>query len=112
VVSEFEMDSKLDQKEMGLPKNRARRKWARHKIQIVNDSGLHARPAAEFVRTANSFRAEIWLVKGKQRFSATSIVEVLTADLSRGDTTIIEAKGADSEQAVAELVKLTQGFTD
>ena len=97
---------------MGLPKHRAEPKWARHKIQVVNESGLHARPAAEFVRTANSFRAEIWLVKGDERFSATSIVEVLTADLSRGDTAIIEAKGSDSEQAVAQLVELIRGFTD
>ena len=96
---------------MGISRRRAQPKWASHKIQIANESGLHARPAAEFVRTANSFRAEIWLVKGEERFSATSIVEVLTADLSRGDTAMIEAEGPDSEQAVAELVKLIHGFT-
>ncbi len=57
----------------------------RQEVRIVNELGLHARPAAEFVRMANVFRSEIWLVKGKQKFSATSIVEVLTADLCCGD---------------------------
>ena len=83
-------------------------KRIREQVQIVNEAGLHARPAAEFVRAANSFRSDIWLVKGEQRFSATSIVEVLTADLCRGDTAIIEADGPDSEQAVARLVELVR----
>lgn len=84
----------------------------RQEVGIVNELGLHARPAAEFVRMANIFRSEIWLVKGKQRFSATSIVEVLTADLCYGDIAIIEADGPDSEQAVARLVEVVRGLSD
>jgi len=87
-------------------------KQIRQEIQIVNEAGLHARPAAEFVRAANSFRSDIWLVKSEKRFSATSIVEVLTADLCRGDTAVIEADGSDSEQAVARLVELVRGLKD
>ena len=97
---------------MGLQTGKAESKRARREVKIVNQSGLHARPAAEFVRAANTFRADVWLIKGKERFSAASIVEVLTADLSRGDTAIIEADGSDSEQAVAQLVKLVRGFRD
>ena len=84
----------------------------REEVKIVNELGLHARPAAEFVRMATTFRSEIWLVKGEQRFSATSIMEVLSADLCCGDVAIIEASGADSEQAVAQLVELVHGFSD
>jgi phosphocarrier protein HPr len=84
----------------------------RQQVKIVNEMGLHARPAAEFVRMANSFRSEIWLVKGEQRFSATSIVEVLTADLCCGDVATVEADGPDSEDAVARLVEVIRGFTD
>jgi phosphotransferase system HPr-like phosphotransfer protein len=56
--------------------------------------------------------ADVWLIKGDQRFSATSIVEVLTADLCRGDKAIIQADGPDAEQAVARLVELVRGFKD
>jgi phosphocarrier protein len=79
-------------------------------ITIVNELGLHARPAAEFVLTAKAFRSQIWLVKGEERFSAASILDVLTANLNCGDTATIEAEGPDAEQAVKRLVELTREF--
>ena len=79
-------------------------------ITIVNELGLHARPAAEFVQAAKAFRSQIWLVKGEERFSAASIIEVLTANLYRGDTATIEAEGPDAEAAVKRLVELTREF--
>jgi phosphocarrier protein HPr len=80
----------------------------RREIKIMNELGLHARPAAEFIRAANAYRSEIWLLKGEERFSATSIIEVLMANLDCGDTATIEAKGPDAEEAVARLVKLVR----
>jgi phosphocarrier protein HPr len=82
----------------------------RREIKIINELGLHARPAAEFISAANAFRSEIWILKGEERFSATSIIEVLTANLDCGDTATIEAKGPDAEEAVARLVKLVREF--
>ncbi|HXY61054.1 MAG TPA: HPr family phosphocarrier protein [Chthoniobacterales bacterium] len=84
----------------------------RQEVRIVNELGLHARPAAEFVRVANIFRSKIWLVKGQQKFSATSIVEVLTADLCHGDIAVLEAMGPDSADAVAQLVELIRKLSD
>ena len=84
----------------------------RREIKIINELGLHARPAAEFIRAANAFRSEIWLLKGEDRFSATSIIEVLTANLDCGDIATIEAKGPDAEEAVARLVKLVREFRE
>jgi protein MpaA len=82
----------------------------RQEITIINELGLHARPAAEFVLAAKAFRSEIWLVKGEERFSAASILEVLCANLNCGDTAIIEAEGPDAEEAVKRLVELTGAF--
>jgi phosphocarrier protein len=82
----------------------------RQEITITNELGLHARPAAEFVIAAKAFRSQIWIVKGEERFSAASILEVLTANLYRGDTAAIEAEGADAEQAVKSLVELVREF--
>jgi len=82
----------------------------RRQITIINEQGLHARPAAEFVRAARAFRSQIWLVKGEERFSADSIIEVLMANLNRGETAIIEAEGPDAEAAVKRLAELTREF--
>jgi phosphotransferase system HPr (HPr) family protein len=84
----------------------------RCEVKIINKLGLHARPAAEFVRAANIFRSKIWIIKGEKRFSARSIIEVLTANLNCGDTAIIEAQGTDSESAIAVLAKLVSRFSD
>jgi phosphocarrier protein len=80
------------------------------RVKIVNELGLHARPAAEFVRAANLFSSEMWIIKGDERFSAKSIIEVLMANLNRGDTAIIEAQGPDSERAIARLARLVSEF--
>src|SRR5262249_13950362 len=82
----------------------------RQEIMIVNELGLHARAAAEFVQAAKEFRSQIWLVKGEERFSVASIIDVLTANLYRGDTATIEAEGPDAEEAVKRLVELTREF--
>ena len=72
----------------------------------MNELGLHARPAAELVRAAQAFRSEIWIVKGKERFSAGSVIEVLMANLDCGDTAVIETEGPDAELAIARIVRL------
>jgi phosphocarrier protein HPr len=82
----------------------------RQEITIINELGLHARPAAEFVLAARAFRSQIWLVKGAERFSAASILDVLTANLNCGETATIEAEGPDAEEAINRLVELTREF--
>jgi phosphocarrier protein HPr len=84
----------------------------KRKVKITNRLGLHARPAAEFVRAAHAFRSDVWLVKGRKRSSAASIIEVLRANLNCGDTAVIEAEGPDAEKAVGKLVKLVCQFAE
>ena len=76
---------------------------ASRSIRIRNKLGLHARPAAEFVRQANAFRSDIWLVTKAGRFSALSLIEVMRANLDHGALAQLEATGPDAEQAVARL---------
>ena len=79
-------------------------------IVVQNELGLHARPAAEFVRIANSFRAEITLIKDGERISAASLIEVLRANLDCGARATLEARGVDAEKAMARLEKLLEEF--
>ncbi len=84
---------------------------ATRQITIVNELGLHARPAAEFVRRANGFRSEIWLLSGKERFSALSLIEVMRANLNQGALATLEAIGPDALEAVECLEKIVaEGF--
>jgi phosphocarrier protein HPr len=81
-------------------------------VKIVNKQGLHARPAAEFVKCATRFKSKITLCRGEERFSATSILEVLTANLDCGASIVLEAVGPDEQEALSELEALLQRFRD
>jgi phosphotransferase system HPr (HPr) family protein len=87
-------------------------KVATRPVTILNELGLHARPAAEFARRARAFRSEVWIVKDGIRFSATSLIEILRANLDQGTTAMLEAKGRDAEAAVERLARLLHEFKD
>jgi phosphocarrier protein HPr len=81
-------------------------------VEILNELGLHARPAAEFVRTVKGFDCEVTIHNGTERFSAESIIEVLTANLDRGARVILEAEGPDAEVALDRLEALLHEFKE
>jgi phosphotransferase system HPr (HPr) family protein len=82
----------------------------RREVEIQNELGLHARPAAEFVRVVREFDCEVTIAKGDDRFSAASIIEVLTANLDRGVRVMIEASGPDAEKALDRIENLLAEF--
>ena len=79
---------------------------ARREVRVSNKLGLHARPAAHFVKQVRTFRSEIWLVTGVGRFSASSLIDVLRANLDYGTDVTLEAHGTDAEEAVERLQTL------
>jgi phosphotransferase system HPr-like phosphotransfer protein len=52
------------------------------------------------------------LIKGEQRFSASSLIDVLRANLDRGATAVLEARGADAAAAIRRLEELLIEFRD
>ena len=75
---------------------------------IGNEYGMHARPAALFVKCANQFEAEILVLKDGIEVSGKSIMGLLTMELYQGSTMRVYADGPDAEtalQALEELVK-------
>jgi phosphocarrier protein len=82
----------------------------RREVEIVNELGLHARPAAEFVRCVQSLGAAVFICKGENRFSAASILEVLSANLDLGTRVILEVEGPEAQQALDRLEELLQEF--
>ncbi|MFC1703163.1 HPr family phosphocarrier protein [Candidatus Omnitrophota bacterium] len=76
------------------------------KLIINNKQGLHARPAATFVQLANKFESKIVLKKDGDAVSGKSIMGILMLAAEKGSEIVIEADGADAQEAVAELEAL------
>lgn len=78
---------------------------------IVNQEGLHARPAARIVRLASSFASDIELAKDGLEVNGKSIMGVMMLAAECGSAITIRADGADAEQAVQALADLVaSGF--
>jgi phosphocarrier protein HPr len=78
---------------------------------IVNQDGLHARPAAKIVRLASNFNSEIELFKDGMAVNGKSIMGVMMLAAEHGSSIIIRANGPDAEQAVQALAELVaSGF--
>jgi phosphocarrier protein HPr len=78
---------------------------------IVNPLGLHARPAAQFVKLANTFASDIELLKDGVPVNGKSIMGVMILAAECGSSVTIRANGADEGAALAALVELVaSGF--
>ena len=77
-------------------------------VTILNKLGLHARPAAMFVRVANKHRADIWVDKDGEQVNGKSIMGLMMLAAGQGTKLILSAEGADAEKAMQELEVLIE----
>ena len=75
-------------------------------LKIVNPLGLHARPAALFVKAATRFEADIIVAKDGNSVSGKSIMGLMTLEVGAGSVLRVTAEGADAEEALDELQHL------
>ncbi|MBV8031744.1 MAG: HPr family phosphocarrier protein [Betaproteobacteria bacterium] len=73
---------------------------------IVNKLGLHARASAKLTQVASGFQSSIWLTRNGRRVNAKSIMGVMMLAAGKGSTVLVEAEGADAEQALAAILQL------
>jgi phosphocarrier protein HPr len=78
-------------------------------IVIPNKYGLHARPAAEFVKLANRFASDIKVRKEDVEVSGKSIMGVMMLAAEFGSTITVTADGSDAEAAIEALRTLVAG---
>lgn len=79
------------------------------KVTVVNEVGLHARPAALFVAKATSFKSDIRVhnfTKDGKWVSAKSILSVLTLGVGKDQEIEITAEGEDEVEAVKQIIAL------
>lgn len=82
-------------------------------VRIRNRLGLHARPAAEFVKLASRFDADVWVEKEAVEVNGKSIMGVMMLAAEAGASIRIRAEGADAAPAVDALMALvTSGFSE
>jgi phosphocarrier protein HPr len=78
-------------------------------VTIANKNGLHARPAAEIVKTAAKFKADITLVRDDLEVNGKSIMGVMMLAAEYGSTLVLRAEGPDAEAALKAIHDLISG---
>ena len=75
-------------------------------FRVTNKLGIHARPAAMFVKTANRFSCDIFVEKDGEKVNGKSIMGLMMLAAGPGSKLTVQATGHDAPQALAELETL------
>jgi phosphocarrier protein len=75
-------------------------------VPIINRLGLHARPAAMFVRIASRYRSEVWVAKEGEEVNGKSIMGLMMLAAGQGSNLRIRCEGPDAAKAMEELEEL------
>ncbi|NOH02717.1 MAG: HPr family phosphocarrier protein [Chloroflexi bacterium] len=81
------------------------------RLKVINEVGLHARPAAEFVKTAAQFKCKLTVrnaTKDSAGVDAKSILSVLTLGVEKNHEIELSAEGEDETQAIQTLRELIE----
>ena len=81
-------------------------------LVIRNQYGIHARPAALFVKTASRYDADVVVEKDGTQVSGKSIMGLMTLEASCGSVLVVSACGTDAEQMLDELAQLIENKFD
>ena len=93
---------------LALIKLKKEKKMCTHEemVTLLNKVGLHARPAAMFVQTANKFKSNIRVSKEGKEVDAKSILSILSLAVCFNDVVTIKTEGEDAEEALKQLIDL------
>lgn len=83
-------------------------------ITVVNATGLHARPASDFVTLAGKFKSSIHIQRSdeERKYNGKSMVMLMTLGLAQGESATIYAEGEDEKEAVESLADLVASMKD
>ena len=75
-------------------------------LTVTNKLGIHARPAAMFVKTANQYECEVFVEKDGERVNGKSIMGLMMLAAGPGSRLTVHAEGKDAARAVGDLEDL------
>jgi len=81
-------------------------------LVIQNQYGIHARPAALFVKAASRYDSDIYVEKDGNRVSGKSIMGLMTLEASKGSKIRVVVEGPDAVEAMNELQALVESKFD
>jgi len=82
---------------------------ANKEFVIRNKLGLHARPAALFVKTASRYPCEVWVEKDDEQVNGKSIMGLMMLAAPTGTKIIVSTEGESAEEALLALGELIEG---
>jgi phosphocarrier protein HPr len=77
-------------------------------VKLLNEEGLHARPAGIFVKTANAFKSSVQVKAKGQSKNGKSIMSLMGLGVRGGDEITIETNGEDAEALLKALIELVE----
>lgn len=87
--------------------------WFQCNVVVVNEMGIHARPASLFVGLSNKFNCDVTIHKGNEPVDGKSILQILSLSAEAGTPLMLETRGPDAQQAIEALCKLVvSGFSE
>jgi phosphocarrier protein HPr len=82
-------------------------------VKIINDAGLHTRPAATIVKLAAKYKSEFYIYKNGLHINGKSIIGVMTLAAEKGSELILTFNGPDEEEAAQEIINyFNRGFDE
>ncbi len=78
------------------------------KVKVVNEQGLHMRPAGVFAKEMTKFKSQVTLDIDGKRINAKSVMLIIAACIKCGTEMTIECEGEDEKEALSEAVKLIE----
>src|ERR1051326_5578693 len=75
-------------------------------LTVTNKLGIHARPAALFVKTANRFQCDVFVEKDGEKVNGKSIMGLMMLAAGPGSKLTVHADGPDASKALAEIEAL------
>ena len=77
-------------------------------LTIRNKMGMHARPAAQFVKRASKYQCDVWVEKDDEPVNGKSIMGLMMLAAGKGSRLQVFAEGVDADKAVAEIKNLVE----
>lgn len=82
-------------------------------VKIINNAGLHTRPAATIVKLASKYKSEFYLSKDGLKINGKSIIGVMTMAAEKGSEIVLTFEGEDEEDAAKEIIDyFNRGFDE
>ncbi len=83
------------------------------KVKIINDAGLHTRPAATIVKLAAKFKSDFFIIRDGMNINGKSIIGVMTLAAEKGSELTLQFDGPDEKEAMETIVNyFERGFDE